>query len=127
MSIELIIAHEDNTILDAEFFIQELRRRWPDASVQKIIDPTSNSQLQFETPDNFWVLGDFLGVGVSYRGRSRIEDAGFAVWYRSVVPSHIELQLYDSELTFDLVKLRSDTTQEELLEAFTSPFSSNSK
>ncbi len=121
MGISIIVAHEDHEVLNTDYFVEQLREKWSEVKVHFISDPNA-PLLQFETPDDCWILGDFLGTGVSYKGYSRTEDTYFALWYRSITPAEWKLRIYDSALTFDLMYLTSETTEAEILAGFDIPF-----
>ncbi|MBZ0296465.1 MAG: hypothetical protein K8L99_28140 [Anaerolineae bacterium] len=117
MGISIIISHKDDKVMNTDYFVEQLKKKWSEVKIHLISD-TNAPLLQFETPDNFWVLGDFLGVGVSYKGYSRVENVYFALWYRSIVPAEWELQIYDSALTFDVMSLTSETTEAQIIAGF---------
>ena len=121
MGISIIIAHKDKQVLNTDYFVEQLKKQWPEVRIHLISDPNA-PLLQFRTPDDFRILGDFSGTGVSYKSYSRVEDVYFALWYRSIVPAEWELQLYDSALTFDMMSLTSETTEEEIIAGFNVPF-----
>lgn len=124
MGISIIISHGPDNVLSTDDFVVQLREKWPAVQIHFETDPNV-SLLQFKTPDNFGILGDFLGVGISYKGYSRVEDVYFALWYRSIVPDNWQLRMYDSALTFDLMVLTSETTEEQILAGFNVPFDSS--
>ena len=88
MSVSICIAHENKEVLDTNYFIDLVTKKWSATRIHFINDRNSHYILQFETPDEFWILGDFSGTGVwYYHGRSSKSDAEFALWYRSIVPA----------------------------------------
>ena len=121
MGISIIIAHKDKQVLNTDYFVEQLKKQWPEVRIHLISDPNA-PLLQFETPDDFSILGHFSGTGVSYKGYSRVENVYFALWYRSIVPAEWELRIYDSALTFDLMSLTSETTEAQLMAGFAVPF-----
>jgi hypothetical protein len=122
MSISLIITNRAKEILDTNEFVTELKRKWPNINVHRISEINA-PLLQFTLESEGGVIGRFSGTGVSYttNGGSR-SDAEFALWYRSIVPNHWELELYDSDLTFEIFSLREDSTIEDILSGFAVPF-----
>jgi hypothetical protein len=121
MGVKYIIAHGHDEVLNTDYFVERLKQKWPEVKIHFISDPNA-PLLQFETPDSFWILGDFLGTGVSYKGYSQLEDVHFALWYRSIVPAEWQLQYYDNGLYFDIMFLTSETTEEQLIAGFKVPF-----
>ncbi|MBI5961725.1 MAG: hypothetical protein HY866_23510 [Chloroflexi bacterium] len=123
MSISIIISHENDETLKVSYFVEQLKEKWPKAEVYFISDPKAHSLLQFQTFDDFGLLGDFLGTGVSYTtSGGRIEDAQFALWYRSIVPAEWKLRVYDSAMTFDFMFLTNESTEEQIIVGFDIPF-----
>jgi hypothetical protein len=122
MGISIIISHEKGHVLEAGYFVKELREKWPEAKIHFITDPSAHSLLQFKLPDDLGILGDFSGSGISYKGSGRSADVQFALWYRSVVPIDWGLRIYDSAMTFDLIVLTAETTEEQIIAGFDVPF-----
>ncbi len=122
MSVVIIIAHEHGEVLNTGYFVEQLKNKWPEVAVHFISDPNAPI-LQFKTEDSFGLLGRFTGIGVLYAtSGGRIEDAQFALWYRSIVPAEWELRVYDSDMTFDFMFLTSETTEEQIIAGFEIPF-----
>jgi hypothetical protein len=124
MGISIIISHENDKVMNTDYFVEQLKKKWPEVKIHFISDPNA-PLLQFETPDDFWILGDFLGSGIAYKGYSGAEDVHFALWYCSIVPTEWELRVYDSALTFDILFLTSKTTEEQIVAGFNAPFDIN--
>jgi hypothetical protein len=124
MGISIIISHNNDEVMDTDYIVQEIKKKWYNTRIHYIL--ASNAPiLQFNLNDNFQILGDFLGTGISYRGHTREEDAVIALWYRSIVPKEWKLQMYDSSLTFEIFDLTPETTREQILAAFSVPFDVN--
>src|SRR3569832_271561 len=87
MGVTYLISHENREILNTDRFVEELKKKWPEVKMHFISDPKARSILQFSTSDDFWLLGDFYGTGVSYRTDNTTNTVQFALWYRSIVPS----------------------------------------
>jgi hypothetical protein len=121
MSVKYIIAHEHHEVLNADYFVEQLRKKWPEVKIHFITDPNA-PLLQFETSDDFWILGNFTGTGVAYQVNSSPNAAQFALWYRSIVPAEWQLRYHDSGLYFDLMFLTSETTEEQIIAGFNIPF-----
>jgi hypothetical protein len=121
MSVKYIIAHEDHEVMNWHYFVEQLKKKWSEVRVHFISGPNV-PLLQFETPDDFWVLGDFAGSGISYTTTGLSTIAQFALWYRSIVPTQWKLQYYDSGLYFDPMSLTTETTEEQIIAGFDIPF-----
>lgn len=119
MGVTYIIAHEPREVLNTDFFVEQLRKKWPEVEIHYFSDSDNRSSLlQFTIPNDFWVLGDFTGTGISYKAIGRSNIAQFALWYRSVVPAEWQLRYYDSGLYFDIMLLTSETTEEQIIAGF---------
>lgn len=122
MGLSLIIAHEPSEAIDTDYFVEQLKKKWSDVEIDYISEPNAPI-LQFKTDDSFGLLGRFFGTGVSYTtDRGRMGDAQFALWYRTIVPDEWELKLYDSGLTFAIMSVTKQTTQEQIMAWFEIPF-----
>src|SRR5215471_10170813 len=89
-------------------FLGHLTARWPHATVRQLPYPFSYA---WEIPMQDRPLGgDFYGdySGVAFEGA--FEDcAGFAVWFRSLVPAQQPLMFYDECVSFKM-DLKPETT-----------------
>jgi hypothetical protein len=121
MSSKHIIAHEHDEVMKTDYFVEQLKKRWSEVRIHFISDPNA-PLLQFETPDDFRVLGDFAGTGISYWATVTSTVTQFALWYRSIVPAEWQLRFYDSGLYFDPMFLTSETTEEQIIAGFDIPF-----
>jgi hypothetical protein len=122
VSISIIIAHEHEEVLNSDYFVEQLKKKWPDVDVHFVSDPDA-PRLQFKTEGSFGLRGMFTGTGVSYTtSGGRIQDAQFALWYRSIVPAEWELRVYDSDMTFDFMVLTNETTEGQMIAGFNAPF-----
>jgi hypothetical protein len=121
VGISIIIAHEKDEVLNTEYFVEQLKQKWADTKIHFITELNA-PLLQFQASDNFRVLGDFAGTGISFRGNSDAAIVQFALWYRSIVPHDWELRIYDSALSFDFMFITNETTEEQLIAGFAVPF-----
>ncbi|MBN8594452.1 MAG: hypothetical protein J0M33_22030 [Anaerolineae bacterium] len=122
MSISIIITNRAKERLDTNDFVRWLNEKWPNLSIHYISEPNAYL-LQFTVESKDGVIGRFSGTGISYKTyEGSRSDADFALWYRSIVPDHWELEMYDSALTFEIFSLRNDSAIEDILAAFAVPF-----
>jgi hypothetical protein len=121
MGNSIIISHEHDEVLNTDYFAEQLKQKWSEVKIHFITDPNTHLLLEF-SEDNFGLLGYFHGGVVSYRAYSGKEDAQFALWYRSIVPTDWELQISDSALSFDFMFITNETTEEQLIAGFAIPF-----
>jgi hypothetical protein len=121
MGVSMIIAHEPRESLDTDYFVEQLRKKWPEAEIHYIPDP-KDAILWFNIADDFGPEGRFMGTGISYRTGSHLHNADFALWYRTIVPDEWELKLYDSGLYFAIISITKETTREQIMAGFDIPF-----
>ena len=121
MSVSYIIAHENGEAMNTEYFVEQLKKKWPEVKIHFNADKSGNL-LQFSTPDDISVLGDFSVTGVWYHASSSFDIVQFALWYRSIVPPEWKLRFYDSGLYFDMISITPETTEEQIIAGFDVPF-----
>ena len=121
MSVKYIIAHENREVMDIDYFVEQLKQKWTGVKIHFTSDPNARP-LQFEISDDFRVLGDFSGTGVSYSANGLSSIAQFALWYRSIVPIGWKLRFYDSGLYFDPMFITQETSEEQITAGFDIPF-----
>lgn len=117
-----MIGQENKEVMDTDYFVDQLRKKWPEVRIHFIDDPNERSILQFRTPDDFRIMGDFTGTGVWYTADSSSNTAQFALWYRSIAPVEWSLHFYDSGLYFDMMHITNETTEAEIIAGFDIPF-----
>src|SRR4051794_32398169 len=101
MGVSYMIGQENHEVMETDYFVEQLRKKWPEVRINFIGDSQTHSKLQFDTFDDFSASGRFTGTGVWYTASSLSTIAQFALWYRSIVPAEWKLHYYDSGLYFD--------------------------
>jgi hypothetical protein len=121
MSVIYIVAHENKEVLNTNYFVEQLQKKWADVKIHFYSD-SSGSKLQFDISQKSSILGRFSGTGISYQAHSDEDTAQFALWYRSIVPAEWRLRFYCTGLYFDLMVITPETTAEQIVAGFDIPF-----
>jgi hypothetical protein len=72
--------------------------------------------------DGEFVLGDFSGGGISFKGGSLADVAQIALWYRAIVPVQHTMHLFEDALYHQPIDLTATTTADDIIAGFTIPF-----
>lgn len=111
------ITHEERVYLNAIYFMEQLRSRWPGIVADFPIEPNS-PLLCFESSQDKSLKGYFTGRGICYNANSKEDIVEFALWYRRIVPVEWKLCLYDSMLQFGIILLTHEVTCEQIIAGF---------
>jgi hypothetical protein len=125
MSVSYIVSQVNDEVMNTDYFVEQLKKKWSEVKIHFITDPNAHSLLQFSVEGDFPLLGDFSGDGVSYRAYSEPELAQFALWYRSITPADWQLRYFNSGLYFKPMFITNETTEEQLIAGFAIPFDSD--
>jgi len=97
---------------------RHLRSRWPDATLQEVSGPDSES-LRFKlkmTHSELWGSLYHQGQGVFFEG-DLFDVAEFALWFRSLAPPSAPLLFCDEAMNGSLA-LEPGTTREDILQLY---------
>jgi hypothetical protein len=125
MGVAYIINSENHDLrVDTTYFVEQLQNRWPNTEVRFISDPRAHAVFQWHLTmdDGAFMLGDFSAQGISYEVSNLSNVARFALWYRTLVPVGYKLFLYKESLAHKPIELMKETTQEDILAGFNTPF-----
>jgi hypothetical protein len=108
--------------IDIDYFIQQLKTKWPDATVRQTMDQSTIYSLEWQLKTG----GEGALYGglrlsppiVSIDGGDLSLIAEFAIWYRSIIPSEFKLYFYVSSLNREPMELKEDTKEAEIRENF---------
>jgi hypothetical protein len=126
MGTTIFITTLDNSdlFIDANYFVEQMRIKWPHTEFHFITDPNIHSKLQWQiaiTADSF-VLGDLRADGISYRGGNYSEDAQLATWLRSIVPIEYPLFIWRNSLDHEPIEVTSEMTEADIIAGQQIPF-----
>src|SRR5579859_6945038 len=100
---------DDFLTINAEYFSEELKGRWPNAQFHFVSDPNASCTVQWEvqTEDGHKLIGNlFKQTGISFDGiNSLISAAKFAIWFRTIISSPHRLFFYTEALEHEPIEI----------------------
>ena len=101
--------------IDSDYFVQQLKNRWPTAEIRYSPSPTHVLNWKLEL-GAYTVLGGLQtdGQTMCIEGGDAESVAEFAVWYRTLVSAQYRLFLYSGPTVNNPFELRLSATEGEI-------------
>ena len=118
MSNSNIIDSLDGSLsLETDFFVVQLKNKWPDVQIHFYGAERTYPVLQWRTDTDMFALGNFSKTGIAFQVNSDHDTAQVALWFRSIVPSDYTLTFYTTSLNTAPFELKLDMNEQDIIAA----------